>query len=86
MSAMEFSSEASSHCKKINGTTVFYYFLRDAETKLRKGTSAICTLAETGQQSISDSRSANGAALIVSAKECAPMQCGKSAEITDGEM
>ena len=40
MKVLEYSSETSAYYEQIRGTAVFYSFLHDAETALRKGENA----------------------------------------------
>ena len=63
MNAIMCSSEVSDYYEQINGTTVFYSFLPDAEISLRKGMNSIYTLAEIGQQSTSNSYNSDDAML-----------------------
>ena len=64
----------------------FYTLFVRAETALKKGTSAICTLAEIGQRFIINLCNSNDATFNAKAKECTPKHCGKSDENTERGM
>ena len=86
MNVRECRSEVSRHCKKINGTTVFYYFWHDVKTVLIKGLNAIHSLAEIVQRSMSKSCDSDNGKLNAEAHKCVPMKCRKRVEDADGRL
>ena len=84
MNAMVRSSEVSGYFKKINGATVFYYFMHDIETALIKGINDIYALEEIGQRSMNIVHNDDYTTLNATANEWMPMQCDKSGGNTEG--
>ena len=85
MNTMVLRSEVSGYFKQTNGETVFYSFLHDIETALIKGINAIYVLAKIGKRSINSACDNTYTTLNVTANECAPTQCEKSGENTEGK-
>ena len=64
MNAMTNSSELSVYNNKINSATIFYSFLHDAETALRKVINKIFMMAEIGQRSMTNFQNNNDSTML----------------------